>query len=172
MSHIFKKAALAAALACASMSAQAAVEANITVWANVDPTLSLLKADGTALPDAVELVYRAGGAGLAPWTEDVRIFTNDTEKNVTVRLAADAVLRPDLAAPGAQPEPLTVSLNGRALDTVAIEFVAADLFESAIPGASIAMPLRVEQTTSGEINFAGLYSGTVALVVAQDTGSL
>ncbi|WP_276532286.1 CS1 type fimbrial major subunit, partial [Enterobacter hormaechei] len=63
MSHMFKKAALAVALAGASLTAQAAVETNITVWANVDPTLSLLKADGTALPDAVQLVYRAGGAG-------------------------------------------------------------------------------------------------------------
>lgn len=172
MSQILKKAALMVALAGASLSAHAAVEANITVWANVDPTLSLLKADGTALPDAVQLVYRAGGAGLAPWSENVRIFSNDVQKNVSVRLAAAAVLRPDLAAPGAIDVPMTVSLNGRALDTTAIEFDAADLFDSAIPGASIAMPLRVAQTTSGEINFAGLYSGNVALVVAQDASSL
>ncbi|TGY37075.1 CS1 type fimbrial major subunit [Stenotrophomonas maltophilia] len=171
MSHIFKKAALAVALVGASLSANAAVEANITVWANVDPTLSLLKADGTALPDAVQLVYRAGGAGLAPWSEDVRIFSNDIEKDVSVRLAAETVLRPDLAAPGAINVPLTVSLNGRELDTTAIDFAADDLFDSAIPGASIAMPLRVQQTVSGEINFAGLYSGTVALVVAQNTAA-
>ncbi|MEN5418849.1 CS1 type fimbrial major subunit [Stenotrophomonas sp. TWI169] len=171
MSHMFKKAALAVALAGASLTAQAAAETNITVWANVDPTLSLLKADGTALPDAVQLVYRAGGAGLSSWTEDVRIFTNDTEKDVSVRLAADAVLRPDLAAPGAINVPLTVSLNGRALETTPIDFAADDLFDSAIPGASIAMPLRVQQTVSGEINFAGLYSGTVALVVSQNTAA-
>ncbi|MGS7840031.1 CS1 type fimbrial major subunit, partial [Stenotrophomonas maltophilia] len=56
MNAILKKAALAAALATASLSANAA-EANISVWAQVDTSLALLKDDGTALPDVVNLVH-------------------------------------------------------------------------------------------------------------------
>jgi len=87
----------AAALATASMSAHA-VQADITVWADVDPTLALLKADGTPLSDVVELAYRPGTAataGLTPWTERVRVFSNDIAKDITVSLGSDAALLPE-----------------------------------------------------------------------------
>lgn len=170
MNRIIKQTAAALALCVAAASAHAA-EAHVTVWANVDPTLSLLKADGSALPDAVQLPYRAG-QGLSSWTERVRIFSNDTTLDVDVRLAEPAVLVPRVAAAGAVDVPLRVSLNGRELGVAPIDFTADQLFQGAIPGASIEMPLTVAQAVPGPISAAGLYDGPVSLVLAQKAGSL
>lgn len=52
MHAILKKATLVAALATASLSANAA-ESHIKVYTNVDTTLALMKADGSALPDLI-----------------------------------------------------------------------------------------------------------------------
>lgn len=170
MNPIIKHAAVALALYTTAMSAHAA-EAHITVWANVDPTLSLLKADGSALPDAVQLPYRAG-QGLSSWTERVRIFSNDTKLDVAVRLAEPAVLVPRVAAAGAVDVPLRVTLNGHELGVAPIDFTADQLFQGAIPGASIEMPLTVAQAVIEPITAAGLYDGPVSLVLAQKAGSL
>ncbi|MDX3934013.1 CS1 type fimbrial major subunit [Stenotrophomonas sp.] len=161
------KLCLAAGLCAASVSVHAA-EAHIIVWADVDPTLSLLKADGTALDDSVELVYMAG-SGLRPWSEQVRIYTNDRLKDVEVRLGQAVELLPARIDGGAQPVPMTVKLNNRELTTTVTEFTAADLFpgSDAGDGASIAMPLVVGQTTPGPITVAGRYEGLVSIALNQ-----
>ncbi|WP_312682259.1 CS1 type fimbrial major subunit [Stenotrophomonas chelatiphaga] len=164
-----RNALLALALAAASTSAHA-VQADIKIWADVDPTLSLLRADGSALPDAVALTYQPL-SGLSPWTEQVRIFSNDTSKDVSVRLGNAAELRPVVAATGAAPIPMTVRLNGRPLAVSNADFDASTLFDGALPGASIAMPLVIEQTTRGPITAAGLYEGLVSVVLVQKAGS-
>ncbi len=164
----------AVALATASMSAHA-VQADITVWADVDPTLALLKADGTPLSDVVELSYRAGAtgagstAGLMPFTEQVRVFSNDITKDITVRVAAAPSLAPTMAAPTATAVPLTVSLNTVPLTTAGVDFTAATLFPGAggQPGASISLPLTIAQTTPGPIAVAGRYEGIVSIVMVQ-----
>lgn len=173
MFNLYKKAALAIILGSASLSAHA-VQTDITVWANVDPTLSLLKHDGTPLSDSVELTYRAGvpgtgaGAGLSTWTDQVRIFTNDVTKDVQVRLGADASLVPDVAAVGATAVPLTVSLNGTELTTAAKDFTSAQLFPgSDLAGASITMPLSIGQKTVGAIAFGGQYKGIISVIMVQ-----
>lgn len=170
MFRTLKQAALGLALVTAALSAHAA-EAHITVWANVDPTLSLLKADGSVLPDAVQMPYRAG-QGLGSWSERVRVFSNDTSLDVDVRLAEPAVLMPKVTAAGAVDVPLAVSLNGRELGVAPVAFTADQLFLGAIPGASIEMPLTVAQATPGPIAAAGLYDGPVSLVLVQRASSL
>ncbi|MET0891591.1 MAG: CS1 type fimbrial major subunit [Stenotrophomonas maltophilia] len=158
----------AAALASVSMSASA-VEAHIKVWADIDPTLALLKANGSAIDDAVKLEYRPG-RGLTPWTEQVRIYSNDIGKDVEVRLAQSAQLNPSAADVGAVAVPLSVQLNGRLLTTTVTNFLAAELFSGAtVPGGSIIMPLTVSQTTEGVIAAAGSYEGMVSLVLNQKT---
>jgi len=163
----------AVALATASMSAHA-VQADITVWADVDPTLALLKADGTPLSDVVEMGYRAGAAGagstagLVPVTEQVRVFSNDVTKAITVRLGSAPSLIPTMAGPTATAVPLSVSLNSVELTTGGVEFTAASLFPgSNYPGASIVVPLTISQTTAGPIAVAGRYEGIVSLVMVQ-----
>lgn len=170
MYRTMKQAAFGLAICTAALSAHAA-EAHITVWANVDPTLSLLRADGSALPDAVQMPYRAG-QGLSSWSERVRVFSNDTSLDVDVRLAEPAVLMPKVTAAGAVNVPLAVSLNGRELGLAPIAFTADQLFQGAIPGASIEMPLTVAQATPGPISAAGLYDGPVSLVLVQRASSL
>lgn len=170
MYRTLKQAALGLAIFTAALSVHAA-EAHITVWANVDPTLSLLKADGSSLPDTAQLPYRPGH-GLGSWSERVRVFSNDTNLDVDVRLAESAVLKPNVTAAGAVDVPLAVSLNGRELGLAPIAFTADELFQGAIPGASIEMPLTVAQATPGPIAAAGLYDGPVSLVLVQKASSL
>src|SRR6185437_4062479 len=86
MNSILKKAALAAALATVSLSANA-FDADIKVWANVAPTLALLKADGTALDSVVNMVHNPV-SGLVPWSQQVRIYSNDESKDIEVRVGS------------------------------------------------------------------------------------
>jgi hypothetical protein len=115
MSNILKKAALAAALVTASLSANAA-ESHITVYTNVDPSLALMKQDGTALPDSIALDH-VPGQGLNTHNERVRIYTNDEDKDVEVRLGHAPSLVPKSGIGAAVP--LTVSLNKLAWTTPA-----------------------------------------------------
>lgn len=169
MNAILKKAALAAALATASLSANAA-EANISVWAQVDTSLALLKDDGTALPDVVNLVHNPA-SGLSPWSQQVRIYTNDIAKDVEVRLVNAASLIATDAAGAAPSVPLTVTLNRQELTLVNTKSPAADLYSGGVPGGSVAMPLVVAQATRAPITVAGKYEGMVSIAMAQTTTS-
>lgn len=163
MQAIIKKAALAAALATASLSAHA-LETKITVYADVDPTLALLRDDGNPLPDTVQLTHDPL-RGLLPSTQQVRIHSNDEAADIEVRLGHDPVL-----INGATRVPLAVSLNTEALTTAVTEFKAADLFNgaSSTPGASISMPLTIAQAgAGGPLTVNGRYEGMVYIVMNQ-----
>lgn len=167
MNSILKKAALAAALATVSLSANA-FDADIKVWADVDPTLALLKADGTALDSVVNMVHNPV-SGLVPWSQQVRIYSNDESKDIEVRVGSTPqLLNTD---GGGTPVPLTVSLNGRALTVAAQDFSATDLFDGAMPGASIPMALRIAQTSPAPITRGGRYEGIVTIAMQQKTTS-
>lgn len=167
MNSILKKAALAAALATVSLSASA-FDADIKVWANVDPTLALLKADGTALDSVVNMVHNPV-SGLVPWSQQVRIYSNDESKDIEVRVGSTPqLLNTD---GGGTPVPLTVSLNGKALTVAAQDFSATDLFDGALPGASIPLALRIAQTVQAPIARGGSYEGIVTIAMQQKTTS-
>lgn len=164
MHAILKKAALAAALATASLSAYA-VETKISVYADVDPTLALLRDDGSALPDLVTLTHDPL-RGLIPNTQRVRIHSNDDTADIEARIDGAFVLANET---GAITVPMTISLNNRALGATAIEYKASDLFTGAgsTPGASISMPLTIAQTTPAPIVNKGRYEGVVNIVLNQ-----
>ncbi|MGY6085959.1 CS1 type fimbrial major subunit [Stenotrophomonas sp. SM006] len=164
MHAILKKAALAAALATASLSAHA-VETKISVYADVDPTLALLRDDGSALPDLVTLTHDPM-RGLLPNTQRVRIHTNDQDADIEAKIGGAFVLA---NGDGKVTVPMTVSLNGRDLGLTPIEYAAADLFTGAgsTPGASISMPLVISQTTPAPIATKGAYTGVVNIVLNQ-----
>ncbi len=168
MNTILKKVALAAALATASLSAHAA-DVDIAVWADVDPTLALLKADGTALDDSVKMAHNPGSGLLVPWTQRVRIYSNDISKDIEVRLGADPVLLRE--GGGGTPVPLAVSLNGEPLTTTKRNYEASKLFDGALPGASIPMDLRIAQGNSTAIADEGTYKGIVNIAMVQATGT-
>ncbi|UQA69728.1 fimbrial protein [Stenotrophomonas maltophilia] len=164
MHATIKKAALAAALATASLSAHA-VETKISVYADVDPTLALLRDDGSALPDAVTLTHDPL-RGLVPSTQHVRIHSNDESADIEAKIGSAFVLA---NGDGKVTVPMTVSLNNRALAVTPVEFKAADLFTGAgsTPGASISMPLVIAQTTPAPIATKGAYTGIVNIVLNQ-----
>jgi len=164
MKTILKKAALAAALVTVSLSAHAA-QTDITLSATIDDSLALLRADGSALPDAVKLTYNPAGAsaGLNRWVDRVRIYSNDTSKDVEVRLQAPVEL---IAKTGSNPNvPMTVELSGRTLSTTAVDFTADELYDGSIPDASVAMDLAIAQTTRGKLA-AGDYEGMASIVLS------
>ncbi len=164
---LLKKLSLATALAAVSLSANA-FDADIKVWANVDPTLALLKADGTALDSVVNMVHNPV-TGLVPWSQQVRVYSNDEDKDIEVRVGAAPQLLH--TSGGGAPVPLTVSLNGKALTVAAQDFAASDLFDGALPGASIPMPLRIAQTNQAPITAGGQYEGIVTIAMQQKTTS-
>ncbi|WMJ70354.1 CS1 type fimbrial major subunit [Stenotrophomonas sp. 24(2023)] len=160
MNTIITKAALAAALATASLSAHAA-QTNITLTAEIDNTLTLLKADGSAIADAVKLAYNPT-RGLNPWGERVRIFSNDITSDVQVRLQAPVELIPGSAS--GPNVPMSVQLGGRLLSTTPVEFTAAELYDGGLPNASVAMDLGIAQTTAATLA-AGSYEGMASIVL-------
>lgn len=163
----FKKAALVAALSTASLSANAA-EANISVWAQVDTSLALLKSDGSALPDIINLVHNPA-SGLSRWEEQVRIYTNDITRDVEVRLVNAPSLIATDAASAAPAVPLKVTLNRQELTLANTDFLAADLYSGGVAGGSVAMPLGIAQATQAPITVAGKYEGMVSIALAQKT---
>jgi hypothetical protein len=165
MNSIIKKAALAAALATVSSSAFA-IDTNITLYANVDATLAFQKEDGSALDDSVTLTYQPGGRGLSPWRENTRIFSNDESKDIEVALGSDVELIPNVGSPSAKRVPMTVSLNNMKLTTTAQDLLATQIFDGAITGRSIVLPLVIEQTTAGDLASAQ-YQGMATIVMRQ-----
>lgn len=161
--NLFKKTALFALCMFAPLSAMA-VDKSITVIADVDPTLEIVQADGTALPSTMRMTY-APGRGLANASISTRILTNDVGKNLTMRLGAPAVLA-NMINPAVAGVPLTVSYGGKPVTDTGLPLLAATLFPGAAAGAgsSIAQALQVAQTTAGELA-AGNYQGVVTVVL-------
>ncbi|EAO6614202.1 TPA: hypothetical protein NPB33_004220 [Salmonella enterica subsp. enterica serovar Kintambo] len=85
-----------------------AVEKNITVTASIDPTLDMAMADGTALPSNIDMQYNPV-SGLQDYTLQTKIFTNATDKNITMRLLAPVTLTNTVNS--TQTIPLTVKYN-------------------------------------------------------------
>lgn len=161
------RALLALALVSAVATAQAA-QADIKVWADIDTTLALRSADGSVLPLQAELPFNPATGTLSAWSHQVRVFSNDITKDVDIRVNGTPELRPVVAGTGAKEIKLAVELNGRNLETDR-NFTASELFDGALPGASVAMPLRIGQEGSAPITAAGLYEGVVSIVLTQLT---
>lgn len=150
-----------------------AVQKDITVIADIDPTVELLQADGSALPQSLRMRYMPG-TGLLNEKLSTKIYTNDLTKDVNVQLLAEPVLA-SVTNPSAAAIPLSVSFNGTKLSTVATTLKATDLYPTGIAngqpvglinGGSIPMELTVGQKTPGVVATAGSYQGVVSLVMS------
>ena len=143
-----------------------AVEKSLLVYADVDPTLEILQSDGSPLPASMEMAYLPG-SGLQPTRLGTRIYSNDTDKDMTLRLITNPVLA-NMTNPAATDVPLSVSYGGRPLNTTGVTLPAADLFPGGdATGGSIEQLLDIRQTTAGAITNAGRYEGIVSLVLTQ-----
>ncbi|MCA8352493.1 cable pilus major pilin CblA [Burkholderia cepacia] len=157
-----------AAAALMSMSAHA-VQKDITVTANVDTTLEMLSADGSALPTTMQMQYLPG-SGLQAAEVNTKIFTNDKAKDLQIRLAAEPALK-NQTSPGAKEIPLAVKLGTTALSTTATTLKASEIFTGELAQGSNVLPLSIEQKTVGAITAAGSYQGLVSVIVTQSAAS-
>jgi CS1 type fimbrial major subunit. len=142
-----------------------AVQRDITVTANIDPTVDVTLADGSPLPSSIAMQYLPG-KGLAAHKENIKFWSNTADRALNVSLANTPSLTD---ANGANPIPLSVSVNGKTLSTTATSLAYATTFPSGIENGSSTMPLVISQTSPGAVSAAGTYTGIVSLVVTQAT---
>lgn len=142
-----------------------AVQRDITVTANIDPTVDLTLADGTPLPTAINMQYLPG-KGLAAYRENVKFWSNTADRALNVSLASTPQLTDEN---GSNPIPLSVSINGNTLSTTAISLAYASTFPNGISNGSSVLPLVISQKSVGVVSQAGIYKGIVSLVVSQGT---
>lgn len=142
-----------------------AVQRDITVTADIDPTVDITLADGSSLPSSIAMQYLPG-KGLAAHKEMIKFWSNTADRALNISLANTPSLTD---ANGANPIPLSVSVNGTKLTTTATSLDYATTFPSGIENGSSTMPLVISQTTPGVVTAAGTYTGIVSLVVTQAT---
>lgn len=160
------KTVIGAAAFVAAFSASA-VQRDITVTADIDSTVDVTLADGSALPASVAMQYLPG-KGLGAYKQNIKFWSNVASKNLNISLASSPSLTD---ASGGNAIPLSVSVNGTTLTTTAAPFTFASLFPAGITNGSSIVPLVISQTTPAVVSIAGKYSGIVSLVVTQATAS-
>ncbi|AIR04552.1 CS1 type fimbrial major subunit [Cedecea neteri] len=142
-----------------------AVQRDITVTADIDPTVDVTNADGSPLPSSVAMQYLPG-KGLAAHKENIKFWSNKEDKALSVSLANTPALTD---ANGSNAIPLSVSVNGTKLSTTPITLEYATAFPSGIANGSSTMPLVIAQDNPGPVTAAGSYTGIVSMVVTQAT---
>lgn len=160
------KIALGAAALIAAFSTSA-VQRDITVTADIDSTVDVTQADGSALPSSVAMQYLPG-KGLNAYRQNIKFWSNVADRNLNVSLASSPSLTD---ANGANAIPLSVTVNGTALTTTASTLTFASLFPAGITNGSSAVPLMISQTDPSSTVVSGRYSGIVSLVVTQATAT-
>lgn len=157
------KTVLGAAVLIAAFGASAA-QRDITVTADIDSSVDVTLADGSALPASVAMQYLPG-KGLGAYKENIKFWSNADKKDLNISLASSPSLTD---ASGGNAIPLSVTVNGAAVTTTASTLAFATLFPSgSIASGSSTMPLVISQKTPGTIATSGKYSGIVSLVVTQ-----
>ncbi|MTD28098.1 CS1 type fimbrial major subunit [Erwinia sorbitola] len=142
-----------------------AVQRDITVTADIDPTVDITLADGSSLPSSIAMQYLPG-KGLAAHKENIKFWSNTEDRALNVSLANAPSLTD---ANGSNAIPLSVSVNGKKLSTTATSLAYATTFPSGIANGSSTMPLVIAQATPGNVSSAGTYTGIVSLIVTQAT---
>ncbi|ODP33910.1 CS1 type fimbrial major subunit [Pandoraea sp. ISTKB] len=160
----FKQLAAVAALAF-PMAAANAAEVVIDLSANIDPTLSVLQANGSPMPQSLELAYNAATRDVVAPTLQTRLYTNDITQNVGVRLGSvpSLIHTTNSATP---PIALTVQLDGVNIVATDTTFNAADIWTGVQTGESKTLPLVVSGRASGTgLPTAGRYAGRLELLI-------
>ncbi|MEV5583461.1 CS1 type fimbrial major subunit [Streptomyces parvus] len=142
------------------------MDAKLSLYANIDPNLELRRDDGAALPEAVTLSYDPL-RGFIPASQHVRIYSNDVDADIEVRLGHPV----ELVSDSGTRVPLTVSLNGTVLTVEAQNFNAEDLFDGGLPRASVSMPLTIKQATRGT-TVEGRFEGSIGIMINQKAAAL
>ncbi|ANJ87203.1 CS1 type fimbrial major subunit [Pandoraea oxalativorans] len=147
------------------MAAAHAAEVVIDLSANIDPTLSVLQANGSPMPQNLDLSYNAATRDIAAPTIQTRLFTNDATQNIQVRLGtASSLVHATNSTVAAIP--LTVQLDGRTITTAATTFNASDVWSGSGGGESRTLALTVAGRAPGtDAPVAGRYVGRLDMVI-------
>ena len=141
--------------------------ADITVTASVDATAGITQADGSPLKPTMDMAF-VPGKGLQDIDQNIKLWSNDPLKGLKVKLASG----PELIESGTQTRvPLSVMMDQVTLTTTDHLFAATTLFPNgSVANGSIAMPMKIKTTNASSGIISGNYSGTVSLVITQDSG--
>jgi len=151
-----------------SSASAMAFESQITVNAEIDPDYGMLTAQGTPLPQSIDMTY-IPSVGLKTWEQDVTFYTNIDNTNMVLSLKDDAVITDPSSLNSIN---LNVSVNGQTITKSGTTFNWAKVFPKGI-GRGATLPMTISQDTSkspvSNIKSAGKYSGTVTLVITKGT---
>ncbi|MBW7984056.1 CS1 type fimbrial major subunit [Enterobacillus tribolii] len=164
-----------AAILLATAGSALAIQKDITVTANVDPSIDMTQADGSALPNSVEMQY-VPGSGLSPVSIMSKIWSNSTSSgdgDVHMKLIAEPQLVNSTGA-DATPVPLSVAWGSDVLSTSKdLALKTGDIFPNGADAAttgSVSRALKISQTTKGALP-AGSYQGVVSIYLFQDAAT-
>ncbi|MEG0233161.1 MAG: CS1 type fimbrial major subunit [Hafnia sp.] len=163
----FAMKAVAIAIMGFSLNAMA-VQKDITINANVDPSLDMTLSDAQPLPTSVLMQYIPGN-GLAPYAMQTKIWSN-AYSDVSIKLANDVLLYD--RAGSSMTVPIKVSYGGLALTTTSRTMAKDFLFPGGLPTistGSIEQELKFTQATPGTEITEGNYTGVVGIVLTQST---
>lgn len=147
------------------MAAAHAADVVIDLSANIDPTLSVLQANGSPMPQNLDLGYNAATGDLSSPTIQTRLFTNDVTRNVEVRLgSASSLVHATNSTVAAIP--LTVRLDGQTITTATTTLNANEVWTGSGVGESRTLPLTVTGRAAGaNPPVAGRYVGRLEMVI-------
>ncbi|MFU2319074.1 CS1 type fimbrial major subunit [Rahnella sp. PCH160] len=151
----------------AAFNAQA-VQKDITVNANVDATVDMTQADGTALPGTITMQY-IPGRGLSTYSLDTKIWSNSSTAGINVALVSAAQLN-EAVSGTAVPLKVTLGADLKPITTSPTTLTYASLFPAGTTNGSSVLPLKISQSTVGQLA-TGTYSGVVSLLITQATSS-
>ncbi|MEX5542713.1 CS1 type fimbrial major subunit [Pseudomonas poae] len=146
-----------------------AYETDIVVTADVDTTLGFMQADGNEIPKTLEMSYLPT-TGLKDYIIRTKLYTNDTSKNLLMRLGSNPQLA-NTTNSSAPVVPLAVSFMGTKLDAAKDLTINPSNLIWDNDGASQAQDLKISQATQGKLSVAGRYSGNVNLIITQDAST-
>ncbi|VVD95556.1 CS1 type fimbrial major subunit [Pandoraea anhela] len=160
----FKHLAAVAALAL-PMTAAYSAEVVMDLSANIDPTLSVLQANGNPMPSSLDFAYHAASRDIVAPTIQTRLYTNDPTQNVNVRLGSASTLVHTTSSEVAA-IPLTVRFDGQVITTANTAMNAAQIWTGAATGESKTIPLSVTGRVPGtNPPIAGRYVGRLEMLI-------
>ena len=164
----FAMKAVAIAIMGFSLNAMA-VQKDITINANVDPSLDMTLSDAQPLPASVLMQYIPGN-GLAPYAMQTKIWSNEYS-DVNIRLANDVLLYDRAGSANTVAIKVTYGGVDKEVTTAGRTMTKDVLFPggaNTIGTGSIEQELRFTQEPQGVLP-AGNYTGVVGIVLTQST---
>lgn len=146
----------------AGLVAGTQITQQFNLTANVNSTLQLTDTDGSALSPNLSLDYDLANQAFKPKVVIANLATNTNTNDIVASIAGQAQM-----TNGNTTIPLKVTLNDEQLSSTVKVFKAADLFGS--NGFSTPITLVFAQKENTAVTAAGTYSGSIQLMLQQQT---